>query len=76
MNNSEDKTVALVPASSSALAHAGPAALAKRGLHDVLAKQQADAWLKMGQELWDQRSYAEAVDCFNRGSNMIPIMWL
>jgi len=76
MSATEGKETALVPASSSALAHSGPAALAKRGLYDVLAKQQADAWLKMGQELWDQRSYAEAVDCFNRGSNMIPIMWL
>jgi TPR repeat protein len=72
VNNSEDKKVALIPAPSSALAQAGPAALAMRGLRDLLASQQADSWIKKGQELWKQRSYTEAVGCFERGLKLNP----
>ena len=65
----ENRALAGLPA---ALERAGPAALAMRGLRDLLALQQADAWLQKGRELQELNSYTEAVDCFNRGLEVDP----
>src|ERR1035437_837671 len=67
MNDTGNENRAVIPAPSAALARAGPAALAMRGLRDLLAAQQADALFKKGVELWAQREYTEAVGCFRHG---------
>ncbi|MGO9243398.1 MAG: tetratricopeptide repeat protein [Verrucomicrobiia bacterium] len=72
MNDTAGENRALALAPSSVLERAGPAALAMRGLRDLLALQQADAWLQKGRELQELNSYTEAVDCFNRGLEVDP----
>jgi TPR repeat protein len=70
--NPLNEKAAVLRAPSGALTHAASNALATRGLCDLVALQQADAWFMKGQELWAERKYQEAVDGFNRGLELDP----
>ncbi len=70
--NSLNETAAVVRAPSGALTHAASNALARRGLCDLVAAQQADEWFTKGQKVWAERKYQEAVECFNRGVEIDP----
>jgi len=69
MTNEEDSKnkSGLVPSQAAALSQGATASLASRGMQDLLAREDAEQWYKRGLDLWDQESYEEAFECFERG---------
>jgi TPR repeat protein len=74
MTNEEDSKnkAGLVHSRAAALSRAGAASLASRGMQDLLTREDADQWYKRGLDLWDQESYEEAFQCFERGIAVNP----
>jgi TPR repeat protein len=70
--NENYKEAGLVRSQSAALSHIGTATLASRGMKDLLAREDAEQWLKRGSKFLAQHKYEEAVRCFERGLQLNP----
>src|SRR5271157_4688109 len=72
-NNDEDKNKAgLARSQSAALSQAGTASLVSRGMHDLLAREDAEQWLKRGSKFLAEHKHQEAVGCFECGLQLTP----
>jgi TPR repeat protein len=67
MSNEDEKATGLVPSPSSALSQSGATSLIRRGTQDLIAKTEAEQWLKKGREFVAQQKHEEAFACFQRG---------
>jgi len=73
MSNEDKKATVLVPSPSSALSQSGAAAsLIRRGTQDLIAKTEAEQWLKRGREFVAQQRHEEAFVCLQRGIELNP----
>ena len=72
MSTKDDNKAGLVPSQSCALSRSGATSLIRRGRQDLIAKAEADQWLKKGQDFAAQQRHEEAFASFERGIELNP----
>ena len=86
MSGDDDKRAGLVPSQPVSLSRAGAKSPVRRGMQELLAKSQADAWPEKGLSLWgneiggakdgnvaaERKLREEALECFRRGLEHDP----
>ncbi|MGH9605520.1 MAG: hypothetical protein ACRD3N_07450 [Terracidiphilus sp.] len=70
--STEDVERALVPAQPAALSKSGAKSLVARGRADLRIKEEAEEWLKRGQDLNKQRNFEAAFACLEHGIELNP----
>ena len=70
MSNEDEPATGLTPSPRSALSRLGSISIMQRGMQELLAKEDAEKWLKTGLDLSAQRRYEEAALWYRKAAEL------